>query len=857
MENKTLIINFADTTKLPSSNIELEPLQINKTTPIFFIGENTRYYGKFVMQSMLSLLEHFASSVPPLKPIEGMLWFDLVENVLKVAYIHTPYIPATDETEEELPILRWREVGLPHVSELIHRLPPGNLLWYNTDDGIVYIQDIDDVDTATWKAVGENFLPLSGTDTSQEYIRGNVTLQDLLTVGQTTTVSGLFTSSNVRATNSVKTLSDAIIGTEDEFSSIQFDYTGSLTYGITTLSLTNSVLLLSDDYFDLTAKTLKFNTYGAKESYFEAENDTTESYFKLYATSYIDFNNKIIENCKYSSFDFSASPPVYIDDDIAVTKGILDDFIAVHNTIGSNTELLITGDAMDSATTLSVDGDIIITNNVAQPANITFQDSGVGCNVNTLMVLSPGIRFTPYIDSVYDHSDIKGMLHIQSVNNDAIWWCKPDTIIKHIPDPSGSPLNMKQACNRKYAEDKAGLLESLVNKNEKGKIKGSVRFRLGKTGDSVIVDDASSYNVTVQHSSTKHTQIPIAPKNRPEDWIYGKTSDFAVNPVEALKVTTSMKGNIEPSIIYAVYKITFNDNVPSDWWSKYETTKPPIGTIISSSIVDTSDDVYTLSTNDNVVSLFNYEAVPYWESKDVPVVYIYVSINYNFMLPLNLDGFGASQEVDRIIQQFRSRLPYNYYSTEDDQFFFNEGPKQIFKFKKSPRIQEMWRWDDGANSHKKLREFVDGYDYYKIFPGRGQADYGKIEIHIGSEYKFDLDMNAACDVFNNSSGWNKGITYIELIYMLNHATQNMIQSFGSTPPVEYKNYFVWRFSVDYPDYQAIECIYIGPDPELMDVKIIGNLFFSPFTNVYEGPVYDENTFLPKPPAKYLDAIFFW
>jgi hypothetical protein len=53
-------------------------------TNLTLIGKNTSAYGQFYNENLVYLLENFANSSQPTKPITGQLWFDTSENRLKV-----------------------------------------------------------------------------------------------------------------------------------------------------------------------------------------------------------------------------------------------------------------------------------------------------------------------------------------------------------------------------------------------------------------------------------------------------------------------------------------------------------------------------------------------------------------------------------------------------------------------------------------------------------------------------------------------------------------------------------------------------------------------------------------------------
>lgn len=53
-------------------------------TNLTLIGKNVSGYGDFINENFLRLLENFANSSPPDRPILGQLWFDTTENRIKV-----------------------------------------------------------------------------------------------------------------------------------------------------------------------------------------------------------------------------------------------------------------------------------------------------------------------------------------------------------------------------------------------------------------------------------------------------------------------------------------------------------------------------------------------------------------------------------------------------------------------------------------------------------------------------------------------------------------------------------------------------------------------------------------------------
>ena len=57
---------------------------INTTTDLVFIGKNYPSYGQFLNQNFVKLLENFAHTSAPPKPLIGQLWWDTTHNILKI-----------------------------------------------------------------------------------------------------------------------------------------------------------------------------------------------------------------------------------------------------------------------------------------------------------------------------------------------------------------------------------------------------------------------------------------------------------------------------------------------------------------------------------------------------------------------------------------------------------------------------------------------------------------------------------------------------------------------------------------------------------------------------------------------------
>src|SRR6056300_65308 len=72
-------ISFTDAVN--KGTITIEDNTVNNQTSINFPGKNTTSYGTVISENFLNILENFANSTAPLRPIEGQLWFDNAAGV--------------------------------------------------------------------------------------------------------------------------------------------------------------------------------------------------------------------------------------------------------------------------------------------------------------------------------------------------------------------------------------------------------------------------------------------------------------------------------------------------------------------------------------------------------------------------------------------------------------------------------------------------------------------------------------------------------------------------------------------------------------------------------------------------------
>ena len=94
------------------------------SSDITLIGKNYSGFGESLNENFVKMLENFANSIRPEKPIRGQIWFDTTENKLKV-YTGTAFVPVS--------------------SASISNTQPNTLgvgdLWFNNNDKQLYFYD--------------------------------------------------------------------------------------------------------------------------------------------------------------------------------------------------------------------------------------------------------------------------------------------------------------------------------------------------------------------------------------------------------------------------------------------------------------------------------------------------------------------------------------------------------------------------------------------------------------------------------------------------------------------------------------------------------------------------------------------
>jgi microcystin-dependent protein len=74
-------VNFTDKNRPP---ITVQDDVRNNDTSLIFVGRNFAGYGQSIAENFLALMENFSNTTPPESPVEGQLWYDTIEGILKI-----------------------------------------------------------------------------------------------------------------------------------------------------------------------------------------------------------------------------------------------------------------------------------------------------------------------------------------------------------------------------------------------------------------------------------------------------------------------------------------------------------------------------------------------------------------------------------------------------------------------------------------------------------------------------------------------------------------------------------------------------------------------------------------------------
>ena len=109
--------------KTSSGSYTVQDGVVNTQTDLSFIGKGYAGYGETIAENFLHLLENFSNTSAPTKPIEGQLWYDSTNSLLKV-YSGSAFVPAGG--------------NVPYQTTAPSTLSQGDL-WIDSDTNQLYL----------------------------------------------------------------------------------------------------------------------------------------------------------------------------------------------------------------------------------------------------------------------------------------------------------------------------------------------------------------------------------------------------------------------------------------------------------------------------------------------------------------------------------------------------------------------------------------------------------------------------------------------------------------------------------------------------------------------------------------------
>jgi len=80
----TYQVKFTESNNPSKTPIIVQDQSLNTQTSMTFVGQNYSGYAPILASDLLHLLENFANSTAPSNPVEGQIWYDNLNNILRV-----------------------------------------------------------------------------------------------------------------------------------------------------------------------------------------------------------------------------------------------------------------------------------------------------------------------------------------------------------------------------------------------------------------------------------------------------------------------------------------------------------------------------------------------------------------------------------------------------------------------------------------------------------------------------------------------------------------------------------------------------------------------------------------------------
>lgn len=144
-------IRYTESNNPNKPPITVQDQSLDTTTPVTLVGQGYSGYAPVFATDLLHLLENFANPTAPAQPVQGQLWYDNVNNLLKV------YDGAGT----------WNPAGA--IKKSLNRNPPSSAnigdVWVSTDTSQLYVWS-----GSSWVLVGPQYSSNSNTGPQAEEI---------------------------------------------------------------------------------------------------------------------------------------------------------------------------------------------------------------------------------------------------------------------------------------------------------------------------------------------------------------------------------------------------------------------------------------------------------------------------------------------------------------------------------------------------------------------------------------------------------------------------------------------------------------------------------------------------------------
>jgi microcystin-dependent protein len=144
-------IRYTESNNPNKPPITVQDQSLDTTTPVTLVGQGYSGYAPVFATDLLHLLENFANPTAPAQPVQGQLWYDNVNNLLKV------YDGAGT----------WNPAGA--IKKSLNRNPPASAnigdVWVSTDTSQLYVWS-----GSSWVLVGPQYSSNSNTGPQAEEI---------------------------------------------------------------------------------------------------------------------------------------------------------------------------------------------------------------------------------------------------------------------------------------------------------------------------------------------------------------------------------------------------------------------------------------------------------------------------------------------------------------------------------------------------------------------------------------------------------------------------------------------------------------------------------------------------------------